>query len=69
MVGFMYKQLRAFFSCWACIYSRYSGVKVKALSEPVNDKVFFVGEHTTILNEIETMEAAVESGDRIANLF
>jgi hypothetical protein len=31
-------------------------------------KIFFVGEHTTIFDEIETMEAAVESGDRIANL-
>lgn len=47
----------------------YKGVKVKVLFEPVDDRVFFVGEHTTILDEIGTMEAAVESGDRIANLF
>lgn len=47
----------------------YKGVKVKTLFEPVDDRVFFVGEHTTILDEIGTMEAAVESGERIANLF
>lgn len=47
----------------------YKGAKVKALFEPVNDRVFFVGEHTTILDEIGTMEAAVESGERIATLF
>jgi len=47
----------------------YKGIKLKALFEPVNDRVFFAGEHTTILDEIGTMEAAVESGERIATLF
>jgi len=47
----------------------YKGVKVKALFEPVDDRVFFVGEHTTILEEIGTMEVAVESRERIANVF
>lgn len=47
----------------------YKGVKVKVMFEPVDDRVFFIGEHTTILDEIGTMEAAVESGDRIATLF
>jgi monoamine oxidase len=47
----------------------YKGVTVKALFEPVEDRVFFIGEHTTILDEIGTMEAAVESGERIVDLF
>lgn len=47
----------------------YKGVIVKAMFEPVDDRVFFVREHTTILEEIGTMEAAVESGERIAELF
>ncbi|XVN42369.1 MAG: hypothetical protein RCG15_07055 [Candidatus Rickettsia vulgarisii] len=32
----------------------------------IQDAIFFVGEHTTILECIGTMEAAVESGERIA---
>lgn len=47
----------------------YKGVTVKVMFEPVDDRVFFAGEHTTILDEIGTMEAAVESGERIAKLF
>lgn len=47
----------------------YGGVKVKTIFEPLEDRVFFAGEHTTILEEIGTMEAAVESGERIASLF
>lgn len=47
----------------------YKNIKIKTLFEPVDDKVFFIGEHATILDEIGTMEAAVESGERIANLF
>jgi monoamine oxidase len=46
----------------------YKG-KVKVLFEPVDDKIFFIAEHATILDEIGTMEAAVESGERIAELF
>lgn len=49
--------------------TRYKNIKVKTLFEPINDKVFFIGEHTTILNEIGTMEAAVESAERISRLF
>ncbi|MBN9413112.1 MAG: FAD-dependent oxidoreductase [Candidatus Paracaedimonas acanthamoebae] len=47
----------------------YHGIKVKALFEPISDKIYFAGEHTTILDEIGTMEAAVESGERIAHLI
>lgn len=46
----------------------HHGVEVKALFAPIHDKLFFAGEHATILDEIGTMEAAVESGERIATL-
>lgn len=44
----------------------YNNIEVKTLFAPIHDKIFFIGEHTTILDEIGTMEAAVESGERIA---
>jgi monoamine oxidase len=47
----------------------YQNIKVKTIFSPINNKIFFAGEHTTILDEIGTMEAAVESGERIAKLF
>lgn len=46
--------------------SWHNGVRYKSLFMPINDVLFFVGEHTTILECIGTMEAAVESGERIA---
>ncbi len=47
----------------------YKNIEVKEIFRPVNDKVFFVGEHTTLIEAIGTMEAAVESAERIAKLF
>ena len=47
----------------------YKNIVVKTIFEPINDKVFFIGEHASIIDEIGTMEAAVESGERIAKLF
>ena len=46
--------------------AEYKGQSVKALFAPMADQIFFAGEHTTILDEIGTMEAAVESGNRVA---
>lgn len=46
----------------------HHGVTVKALFAPIHDQLFFAGEHATILDEIGTMEAAVESGERMAKL-
>lgn len=43
-----------------------SGVTYKALFAPFSEQIYFAGEHTTILECIGTMEAAVESGWRIA---
>jgi len=47
----------------------YRNITVKKIFQPINDQIFFIGEHTTILSEIGTMEAAIESGERIAKLF
>lgn len=46
------------------------GEKVKALFEPIDNRFFFAGEHTSVLLDIGgTMEAAVESGERTARLI
>ena len=37
--------------------------------EPIDDQIFFIGEHTSIIYEIGTMEAAIESAERTAKLF
>ena len=42
------------------------GTIYKKLFLPINNTIFFAGEHTTILDCIGTMEAAVESGARVA---
>ncbi len=46
--------------------SYHGGIEYKKLFEPIQGKLFFAGEHTTILDCIGTMEAAVESGERAA---
>jgi monoamine oxidase len=47
----------------------YHGIKFKKIFEPIANRIFFAGEHATLLDEIGTMEAAVESGERLALLF
>jgi monoamine oxidase len=47
----------------------YKGIKIRKIFAPINSQLFFAGEHATILPEIGTMEAAVESGERIAKLL
>lgn len=43
---------------------------VKTLFSPINDTLYFVGEHTSIMDDIPgTMEAACESGERIARII
>lgn len=48
------------------VHTTYNNIIYKKLFVPIENKLFFAGEHTTILDCIGTMEAAVESGDRIA---
>lgn len=46
------------------------GVQVKALFAPIAGSLYFAGEHATIDDEIlGTMEAACESGERVAKLI
>lgn len=44
--------------------------KVRTLFAPIDQKLYFIGEHTTILMEASgTMEAACESGNRAARMI
>lgn len=46
------------------------GEKVKTLFAPINNTLFFAGEHTSTMIEVGgTMEAAVESGEKTARLI
>lgn len=43
---------------------------VKAFFSPIEDQIFFIGEHTILIDEIGTMEAAaIESAERMARVF
>lgn len=48
---------------------QYSQEPVKTLFKPTDQGLYFIGEHTTILDYVGTMEAAVESGERIARMI
>jgi monoamine oxidase len=46
------------------------GEKVRALFRPIDHKLFFAGEHASILQEVHgTLEAACESGERTARMI
>ncbi len=48
----------------------HNGETVKTLFAPINNKIFFAGEHTSILMDIPgTLEAACESGERAARMI
>jgi monoamine oxidase len=47
----------------------YKNMPIKEIFYPIQDQIFFIGEHTTILPEIGTLEAAVESGERLAHML
>ena len=47
----------------------HEGEEFKALFKPSPDGLFFIGEHTTLLDYVGTMEAAIESAERVAKLF
>lgn len=50
--------------------TQYRGEKVKKLFSPIDDSLFFTGEHTSILTRVMgTMEAAVEAGERTARMM
>lgn len=45
-----------------------NGIACRKLFAPIGARIFFAGEHTSVLDENGTMEAAVESGERAAKL-
>ncbi len=48
----------------------YKGESVKKLFSPIEDRIFFAGEHTsTLMDGMGTMEAAVEAGERTARIM
>lgn len=49
--------------------SRVEGEEVRTLFHPVEDQIFFAGEHTTTLSALGTLEGAIESGERMARLI
>lgn len=49
---------------------KFNGESVKTLFAPIDQKLFFAGEHTSILMDVPgTMEAACESGERAARMI
>ncbi|MGE3955002.1 MAG: flavin monoamine oxidase family protein [Parachlamydiales bacterium] len=47
--------------------TEHKGTLFRTLFAPIDDTLYFIGEHTSILSDVPgTMEAACESGDRIA---
>lgn len=50
--------------------TEYHGEVFKKLFSPIDDRLFFAGEHTSILMDVVgTMEAAVEAGERTARMM
>lgn len=48
----------------------YNGEMVKNLFAPIDNKIFFAGEHASILMDVPgTLEAACESGERAARMI
>ena len=46
------------------------GETVKTLFVPIDETIYFVGEHTSVLMDVPgTMEAACESGERAARMI
>lgn len=49
--------------------TEYHGEQVKQLFSPIDDRLFFAGEHTSVLMDVAgTMETAVEAGERTARM-
>lgn len=55
---------------WCMQTEEHFGERVRSVFAPIEDTLYFAGEHTTVLFEVGgTMEAAVESGERIARMI
>lgn len=47
----------------------HQGTWFRTIFTPIDEKIFFIGEHTSIIEESGTMEAALESAERLAKIF
>lgn len=56
-------------SAWLNECTTYHGETLRNVFLPVEDKIFFAGEHTSILDLLGTMEGAIESGERMARVM
>lgn len=54
---------------WLSETETFRGEKIRKAFRPVQNKLFFAGEHTTTLDTLGTLEGAVESGERMARLI
>ncbi len=55
---------------WFKACEDFQGEKVRTLFKPLQNQIFFAGEHTTVVPEAaSTMEGAIESGERMARLI
>lgn len=54
---------------WLSEMETFRGEKIRKAFRPVQNKLFFAGEHTTTLDTLGTLEGAVESGERMARLI
>ena len=50
------------------LLQEYRGEKSRAPFKPLQDRLFFAGEHTAVDADLGTMEGAVESGERAARM-
>lgn len=56
-------------AAWLSEMEIIKGEKVRTAFRPINNQIFFAGEHSTALDTLGTMEGAVESGERMARLI
>lgn len=64
-----YSNLALGTSAWFNEMEIIRGKKVRKLFHPIHDRIFFAGEHTTVLDALGTMEGAIESGERMSRLM
>jgi monoamine oxidase len=51
------------------IMEEYKGERIRAPYSPINNRIFFAGEHTAVDAYLGTLEGAVESGERVARMI
>lgn len=54
---------------WLNEIESFKDEKIRKAFRPVKDRIFFAGEHATLLDTLGTLEGAIESGERMARLM